>query len=160
MMHVYSNNILLTTRFLTCYDNVVVNLKLMDDYGTVIQEVTGTKNILLPALVLEYREKIMRIKTSNEVFVKERRSTLSASSSIKSFDKSSKKSERNSLRSRSGGATSRKSLTEDETVYLIEASVVDNTWPLTAEEWKNIQNLKADMLYGASLRETSSGNLR
>ncbi|KAJ8974231.1 hypothetical protein NQ317_003919 [Molorchus minor] len=56
-VQVPSDKVLLTVRFWTSYDEVLVNLRLLDDYGVLIEEVTGKKNIVMPAVVLEFYEK-------------------------------------------------------------------------------------------------------
>ncbi|KAJ8974232.1 hypothetical protein NQ317_003920 [Molorchus minor] len=86
-----------------------------------------------------------------------RRSSKSLAGSRKSSK--SKRSSEEAVKSSSGLSKSMSEVIEEEcldTIYLIEAVVLDDSWPLRMDEWRAVDILKEEMLYRSTLRESTS----
>ncbi|KAK5649575.1 hypothetical protein RI129_000604 [Pyrocoelia pectoralis] len=140
-----------TLRLSANYENVVFRFRCVNELGQVFGEVIGKQNVILPNVMLKY---IPVIDTGNYVYNESvnvsPRSSKSRSSAI--LRKAPKKSLR-SLDKLSRGKQSSKDIIKrqdssqeikyKDTTYLVEAFVIDDSWPLTNGEWDVVQEIKS-----------------
>lgn len=155
---VIQQDTLLTFRLSTSHETTKVLLKCLRNnklYG----KICGNGNIILPAVFLKCDDLSSESDfQKSSTVLKHKRSVLNKSAGhiaegrklreTKS-DKTSTSSKINSATNSLRRLSSREAkLLKKETTYVIEASVLDNSWPLSRKEWKVVKSLKERALIG------------
>lgn len=136
---------LTTFRLCTSYDSSKLLLQCVRN-NKVLAQICGNGNIILPAIFLE----------CDTVEVEDRKNTLvpkSKRSSTKLVTPLEGKKTRESKSDRASGEGPGRisfKVNKKETVYTIEGFVLEQSWPLTVEEWEVVKKLKEKKLVGAS----------
>ncbi|KAG5887711.1 hypothetical protein JTB14_010781 [Gonioctena quinquepunctata] len=131
-----SECVLLTVHFTANFPKAMIQLKLYHQDRTLVQLVYGEGDALIPVVMLTYTQEGHLKKASNE--------------SHKSLEGMNSKSRSSRTAYRSKKTNSKTSQNEDiiPDVYFLEARILENSWPLTAEEWKVVGRLRKHMLMG------------
>lgn len=187
-----NHDVLVTFRLSVSYENVKMHFRCLNEVGQILCEIYGIQNVILPAITLKHMEIVDRpaevqSTSSSSLTTKIRKASIarsrsgsltrtSTSSSIKRGDKNSDKINHDkhspkgsiaSLKRRRSVSIETESIKYKDTVYIVEAFVLDDSWPLTKQEWDVVEEIKKQALLGrpetdsnASESHTSSKKIK
>ncbi|KAF2894590.1 hypothetical protein ILUMI_11583, partial [Ignelater luminosus] len=173
---------LATFRLSLSYENTKMHLRCLNEVGQIFGEISGMENMILPAVMLKFVPILEDIPLSvcsskQSVASKERKVSKSIRSrsgslvrtltntSLKkrdknsdklSLDRYSSKSSLISLKKFRSTSVPRDTIRYKDTVYILEGFVIDNSWPLTKDEWNVVEEVKSKSLLGSSLTDTDT----
>lgn len=145
-------NSLMTFRLSLSFQEVKVLFKCTREDGKKCAEIRGQGSLILPIVNLEYFNS--QSQTYTNPYSDKSKSILRAQSScrllskmLSFFEKGSKISVNKSLSS-----TSEKF----NDTYILEAYVLEDSWPLTKKEWDTVESYKQNKLYASVVPEEKS----
>ncbi|KAL3276798.1 hypothetical protein HHI36_012161 [Cryptolaemus montrouzieri] len=143
---------LFAMRFSCSYKNVKFNIKLFDPDRNLLIDIYGTEKIIIPSVALKcayLSDSISSVKTkSSKSLLKSKSSGKGSGDVRRSSDKNISKKGSLSARKIKEFAIDVVSEPDSEPVaYNLEIYVVDNSWPLTIEEWKKIKILRENTYF-------------
>ncbi|XP_044756995.1 uncharacterized protein LOC123315390 [Coccinella septempunctata] len=147
-------NVIFTFRFSCSYKDVKFNIKLYDPCKNLIFDVAGREKIVLPSILLRYAPSVdtsflmQKQRSSRSLLAPRSSGRNTKTENRKSVERPASKKESISVRKAKDINLEIASVSEYEhQVYSLEFYVVDNSWPLTKNEWEVVRRLREDTYF-------------
>lgn len=154
---------MISLRFSVSSDNVKIKLQCLDKNGEVLLETIDTTNVLIPVLMLEANDNSYSTENSSIVTKASIRSADTSRVSMKKPTKHRITTDKRSIQSRASTKHKRKPtvvpINGTVTEYIVQAFVLEGSWPLSVREWTVVEKLKThnfieDELLANSLQQS------